>query len=214
MRFWLSLARGWGRFVPKLFTVQVNFMLDWSRQPRIQFAARQMRLGGVVAYPTEAVWGLGCNPFDELAVSELLALKDRPVQKGLILLAANIQMFAPFIDHLNDLQRQKLKNTWPGPVTWLVPNNGLVPYWISGNFTSVALRVTDHPVAAGLSRAFGGPIVSTSCNPQGREPARDVHQVHRYFGSQLAAITTGKVGKRKNPSEIRDLLTGDIVRPS
>ncbi|MFC3114602.1 Sua5/YciO/YrdC/YwlC family protein [Cellvibrio fontiphilus] len=189
-------------------------MLDWSRQPRIQFAARQMRLGGVVAYPTEAVWGLGCNPFDELAVTELLALKDRPVQKGLILLAANIHMFDPFIDHLNDLQRQKLKNTWPGPVTWLVPNNGLVPYWISGNFTSVALRVTDHPVAAGLSRAFGGPIVSTSCNPQGREPARDAHQVHRYFGNQLAAITTGTVGKRKNPSEIRDLLTGDVVRPS
>jgi L-threonylcarbamoyladenylate synthase len=189
-------------------------MLDWSIHPRVQYAARQMRFGGVVAYPTEAVWGLGCNPFDELAVTELLALKKRPVQKGLILVAASFQMFAPFLDHLDDLQRQRLKNSWPGPVTWLVPANGLIPYWISGNFTSVALRVTDHPVAAGLSRAFGGPIVSTSCNPQGREPARDIHRVHRYFGNQLSAITSGTVGKRKNPSEIRDLLTGDIVRSS
>lgn len=95
-----------------------------------------------------------------------------------------------------------------------MPANGLIPYWISGNFTSVALRVTDHPVAAGLSRAFGGPIVSTSCNTQGREPARDIHEVRGYFGNQLSAITSGAVGKRKNPSEIRDLLTGDIVRPS
>lgn len=189
-------------------------MLDWSINPRIQYAARQMRLGGVSAYPTEAVWGLGCNPFDELAVTELLALKERPVQKGLILLAANFHMFAPFLNHLDDLQRQRLKNTWPGPVTWLVPADELVPYWIRGDFTSVALRVTDHPVAAGLSRAFGGPIVSTSCNPQGREPARDIHQVRRYFGSQLSAITCGTVGKRKNPSEIRDLLTGQVVRPS
>lgn len=188
-------------------------MLDWSINPRVQFAARQMKAGGVVAYPTEAVWGLGCNPWDEWAVMRLLELKDRPVEKGVILVAAHITMFAPLLMDLDDLQRQKLKNTWPGPHTWLVPNNGIVPPWITGNFTSVAVRVTDHPVAAGLSRAFGGPIVSTSCNPAGLPPARNIDQVRRYFGSQLDAITTGNVGKRSSPSEIRDLLTGQIVRP-
>lgn len=188
-------------------------MLDWSLNPRIQFAAHQLKLGGVIAYPTEAVWGLGCNPFDESAVHELLALKERPVEKGLILIAASIKMFTPFIRHLDDLQRQRLKNTWPGPVTWLVPANDLIPRWISGNFNSVALRVTDHPVAAGLCRAFGGPLVSTSCNPQGRSPATSIHQVRRYFGNQLDAITSGQVGQRTSPSEIRDLLTGEIIRP-
>ncbi len=188
-------------------------MIEWSLNPRIQFAARQMKQGGVVAYPTEAVWGLGCNPFDEAAVYEILALKDRPVEKGVILVAANIAMFEPFIYHLNDLQRQRLKNSWPGPHTWLVPNNGLVPYWITGKFKSVALRVTGHPVAAGLSRAFGGPIVSTSCNPAGLPPATNIHQVRRYFGNGLDAITSGQVGKRNTPSEIRDLLTGEIIRP-
>lgn len=188
-------------------------MSDWSINPRVQFAAKQMRLGGVVAYPTEAVWGLGCNPLDEDAVLRLLELKDRPIEKGVILVAATINMFAPLLSGLDDLQRQRLKNSWPGPRTWLVPNNGLVPYWITGNFGSVALRVTDHPVAAGLSRAFGGPIVSTSCNPAGLPPARNLDQVRRYFGNQLDAITNGQVGKRNSPSEIRDLITGEIVRP-
>lgn len=184
----------------------------WLLNPRVQYAAKQMWQGGVVAYPTEAVWGLGCNPFNEDAVMRLLEAKQRPVNKGLILLAADISQFEPFIYHLNDIQRQRIKKTWPGPVTWLVPNNGLAPKWITGDYTGVALRVTDHPVASALSRSFGAPIVSTSCNQQGRKPARTAFDVHRYFGDELDAITSGSVGKRANPSEIRDLMTGEIVR--
>lgn len=187
-------------------------MNHWLLNPRIRHAAKCMWEDGVVAYPTEAVWGLGCNPFSESAVMRLLALKNRPVNKGLILLAADISQFEPFIYHLNDIQRQRIKNTWPGPVTWLVPNNGLAPAWITGDFTGVALRVTDHPVAAALSRAFGAPIVSTSCNPQGKPPARTAFEVQRYFGGELDTITSGSVGKRDKPSEIRDLMTGEIVR--
>lgn len=188
--------------------------MNWSINPRIQWLARQMRLGGVIAYPTEAVWGLGCDPFNSEAVDRLLQLKDRPVEKGVILIAADLAQIEPFISHLDDLQRQRLKNTWPGPVTWLVPNNGLAPEWITGNSTAVALRVTNHPVAAGLCRAFGGPIVSTSCNPAGLPPARSIHQVRRYFGQQLDGTSNGLVGKRAQPSEIRDLISGEIVRPS
>jgi L-threonylcarbamoyladenylate synthase len=188
-------------------------MLNWSINPRIRLAAQQLRQGGVVAYPTEAVWGLGCNPFDEMAVARILDLKNRPVEKGLIVIAATVDQLEPFIYHLDDIQRQRLKNTWPGPVTWVVPRNDMTPYWLSGDFPSIALRVTAHPVAAGLCRAFGGPLVSTSCNPQGREPARSIHQVQKYFGGELDAITTGQVGKQANPSEIRDLLTGKVLRP-
>ena len=188
--------------------------MNWSINPRIQWLARQMRLGGVIAYPTEAVWGLGCDPFNSEAVERLLQLKDRPVAKGVILIAADLAQIEPFISHLDDLQRQRLKNTWPGPVTWLVPNNGLAPEWITGDSPAVALRVTNHPVAAGLCRAFGGPIVSTSCNPAGLPPARSIHQVRRYFGQQLDGISNGLTGKRAQPSEIRDLISGEIVRPS
>lgn len=188
-------------------------MIEWHRHPRIQHLAQIMRAGGVVAYPTEAVWGLGCNPYDGEAVARLLALKHRPVHKGLILLAANIGQVEPFITGIDDLQRQRLKNTWPGPVTWLVPHIGLAPDWITGHFNSLAIRVTAHPVAAGLAKAFGGPIVSTSANPQGRDPARDLLTLRRYFHNNLDAIAPGNVGDRANPSEIRDLGNGQIVRP-
>ena len=189
-------------------------MLNWSINPRIRIAAQQLRQGGVVAYPTEAVWGLGCNPFDEMAVARVLELKARPVEKGLIVIAANLTQLEPFIYHLDDLQRQRLKNTWPGPVTWVVPANEMIPYWLSGRFASIALRVTAHPVAAGLCRAFGGPLVSTSCNPQGRNPAHNIHEVRKYFPGELDAITPGQVGKNIKPTEIRDLLTGSVLRSS
>lgn len=188
-------------------------MTEWSRNPRIQHSARVISLGGIIAYPTEAVWGLGCNPFDAEAVEHLLALKQRPVSKGLILIAANIEQLDPFIDHLDDLQRQRLKNTWPGPVTWLVPSNQRAPTWITGDFSTLALRVTAHPVAAALCNAFGAPIVSTSANIQGRPPARTRLELRRSFGNSLNAITPGEVGKRASPSEIRDLATGQTVRP-
>lgn len=186
--------------------------MDWSRNPRIQRAAQLMQAGGVVAYPTEAVWGLGCDPDNPRAVARLLALKQRPWEKGLILVAARIEQFAPLIDRLDKGLQQQLRDTWPGPVTWLVPTAGLVPGWISGRFESVALRVTDHPVAAGLSLAFGGPIVSTSANPAGGAPARTALQVHRYFHGAVDGIAPGRVGRRAQPSQIRDLLTGAIVR--
>lgn len=188
-------------------------MTDWSLNPLIQRAARLLHRGGVIAYPTEAVWGLGCNPFDPDAVDYLLSLKQRPQSKGLILIAASIDQIEPFIDHLDDLQRQRLKNSWPGPVTWLVPDNHRAPPAITGDFDTLALRVTAHPIAAALCRAFGGPIVSTSANIQGRPPARTRLEVRRYFRNALDAMTPGEIGNQANPSEIRHLVSGQIVRP-
>jgi len=170
-----------------------------------------MERGGVIAYPTEAVWGLGCDPDDELAVHRLLAFKGRPVDKGLILVAANIDQFSPYLTQISAAEREQLEATWPGGVTWLVPDQA-APAWIRGQFDSVALRVSSHPLVAGLCEAFGGPVVSTSANPQGRPPALTGLDVRRYFGDQLDGIAPGVVGKQRKPSEIRDLRTGRIVR--
>ncbi len=188
-------------------------MIAWHQHPLIQTAARILRQGGVVAYPTEAVWGLGCDPFNPDAVERILRLKRRPRRKGLIVIAADTAQIAPFIAHLGDDQRNILMDSWPGPNTWLVPNAGAAPDWLTGDFPSLALRVTDHPVAAALCRAYGGPLVSTSANPQGLPPARDRLNVRRYFGHRLDRVTPGEVGKRAQPSQIRDLLTGQMVRP-
>jgi len=187
--------------------------MDWSQHLNIKRAAQVMQKGGVVAYPTEAVWGVGCDPACEAAVQRLLDLKQRPVEKGLILLAADEAMVAPYLAELNAAQRKTLSESWPGPNTWIIPKmSELVPAWVRGRFDSVAIRVTAHPWAAGLSRAFGGPIVSTSANPTGSAPALHQWQVQRYFQGRVDHICAGSVGGNRQPSTIRDLQTGAVIR--
>ena len=181
---------------------------------KIQLAAQIVHAGGVVAYPTEAVWGLGCNPFNETAVRRLLALKNRPVGKGLILIADSIDVFEPLLEDITTAQRRKLEVTWPGPNTWLVPHGNLLPSWIVGGFATVAIRVSAHPIARDLCHAVGGPIVSTSANPSGKAPALSSLSVKRYFGADLDGSLNGAIGNAKAPSSIRNLITGQVIRPA
>lgn len=180
---------------------------------RVQQVARAVRAGGVVAYPTEAVWGLGCDPWDEKAVYRLLALKERPLAKGLILVADSIRQFDFLLEDLPELWMDRLASTWPGPNTWLVPHQNRLPEWIVGQHASVALRVSDHPLVRELC-ALTGPLVSTSANPTGRPAARTRLRVEQYFRGQLDAVLGGALGGRKHPSLIRDLVTGEIIRPA
>jgi L-threonylcarbamoyladenylate synthase len=182
-------------------------------QWRVQQAAQVVRQGGVIAYPTEAVWGLGCDPWNMEAVYRLLALKARPVDKGLILVAADIAQFNFLLADLPRSWRAQLQLSWPGPNTWLVPHQGRLPERITGRHDSVALRVSDHPLVRALC-ALTGPLVSTSANPAGRPAARSRLRVEQYFPGQLDAVLGGALGGRKNPSLIRDLRTGRVIRPS
>ncbi|WP_193163453.1 L-threonylcarbamoyladenylate synthase [Microbulbifer hainanensis] len=180
----------------------------------VQQAARAIAAGGVIAHPTESVWGLACDPFNARAVERLLRLKNRPLEKGLILVSGEERHFGELLENLSASQLQQMHATWPGPVTWLVPHFGRVPPWISGAHHSVALRCTDHPFTAALTRALGGAIVSTSANPSGSQAARHKYQVLRYFGDALDFVGGGATGGRRAPSEIRDLISGGVVRPS
>jgi len=181
---------------------------DW----RLQQVAHVVRQGGVIAYPTEAVWGVGCDPWDSEAVYHLLDLKQRPVEKGLILVADCMGRFDFLLQDLPDDWLRRLANSWPGPNTWLVPHQDRLPPWITGRHDSVALRVTDHPLVARLC-ALTGPLVSTSANPAGRPAARSALRVRQYFGDRLDYVFCGPLGGRRNPSLIRDLRTGTVVRP-
>ncbi len=187
-------------------------MIDWSRHPKIQRAADGLWAGDLIAYPTEAVWGLGCAPHDEHAVAKLLLMKNRDIEKGLILVAASIEQLGTLVSDLSEAQQQTLAATWPGPVTWLIPNDGSVPDWITGDHTSVAVRVSAHPLVRGLCEAFGGPIVSTSANPQGKPPALTKLKVKQYFRQHDLTILPGSLGKQAKPSEIRDLQSGHVLR--
>lgn len=183
-----------------------------TRPFRVSHAAHCLHLGAVIAYPTEAVWGLGCDPLNEQAVARLLALKQRSEDKGLILIAASIDQFSPYLHGLSAKQRQTLQDSWPAPITWLVPDNGFAPSWIRGRFDSVALRVTAHPVAKSLCEAFGAPVVSSSANTQGRNPANSRLRVQHYFPSSLATVVPGRLGNDFKPTQIRDLVSGAKIR--
>lgn len=171
-----------------------------------------MRHGGVIACPTEAVWGLSCDPFCSDAVEHLLALKMRPARKGLILVAASAEQLAFLLSDVDEEQRRQLDATWPGPNTWLVPHRGRVPANVCGTHDKVAVRVSAHPGVRALCEAFGGPVVSTSANRAGARPALHAFQVRRYFGSGLDYLLPGRLGSSSKPSTIRDLATGEIIR--
>ncbi|HQQ63518.1 MAG TPA: Sua5/YciO/YrdC/YwlC family protein [Pseudomonadales bacterium] len=177
-------------------------------------AIATLRNGGVIAYPTEAVWGLGCDPLDEQAVMRVLALKKRDWRKGVILVAASIEQLAPYLRGLDDEKYATLRKSWPGPNTWLVPDNGVAPSWITGGQPTLAVRVSAHPVVAALCHAFDGAIVSTSANIAGDPPARSIRDVIRYFGNDIDVIVPGDVGGADKPTQIRNLMTGEICRPA
>jgi L-threonylcarbamoyladenylate synthase len=175
----------------------------------LQCAARILKQGGIVAYATEYCFGLGCDPFNRNAVLRLLRLKCRPVMKGLIVLAADNEQLAPY---LNDIPPQ-VAASWPGPHTWLLPPRPGVPGWITGRHARVAVRVTAHAQAAALCHAAGIAIISTSANRAGEIPARTDREVARRFGKQVDCILSGTVGNATAPTPIRDALTGELIRP-
>jgi L-threonylcarbamoyladenylate synthase len=180
----------------------------------IAAAVRALRAGGIIAYPTEGVWGLGCDPFNESAVRRLLALKGRPVSKGLILVAGDAAQFDSCLRGLPRATRERICRSWPGPVTWVVPAAPQLPQWIRGDHPGAAIRVSAHPLVRALSEAFAGPIVSTSANPQGLAPARTELKVRLYFRDRVDYVLSGELGGARGASEIRDAMTGRVLRPA
>lgn len=176
-------------------------------------AARIIRAGGVVAYPTEAVFGLGCDPLNEIAVRRILELKNRPDDKGLILLAAQYSQLEPFLEPLDTELYNRLSHSWPGPITWLVPARPWVSTLLRGRYSTLAVRVTAHPSAARLCLSVGSAIVSTSANLSGRPPCRTVKQLADVFSDKVDLILDAPLGSATAPSEIRDALSGRIIRP-
>jgi len=179
----------------------------------IERAAQVLRAGGVIAYPTEAVYGLGCDPHNEAAVQRILELKGRPREQGVILIAADFEQIESYID-IDTATGERLRASWPGPVTWVVGARPAVPGWIRGRHAGVAVRVTDHGPTVALCRAFGGALVSTSANRSGKAPARSAAEVAAAFGDGLDFILDGPLGGRESPSEIRDAVTGHVLRPA
>lgn len=177
-------------------------------------AAWFVRHGGVIAYPTEAVYGLGCDPLNADAVQRILTIKKRPEEKGLILIAAELAQLEPYLQTLSDEVQNRLLQSWPGPVTWLVPARRAVPILLRGQHATIAVRVTAHTIASALCRRAEMAIVSTSANRSGQPPCRSAEQVKSRFESQIDFVLEGPLGHSRRPSEIRDAISGKIIRSS
>lgn len=167
----------------------------------------------IIAYPTEAVFGLGCDPDSESAVQALLALKQRPWQKGLILVAANYAQLTDYIDDskLDDAARARVFSRWPGPITWVMPARPSTPRWLTGQFASLAVRVSAFEPVRRPCLAFGKPLVSTSANLTGHPPARTAIEVREQLGVAFPIMNEAVEGQL-NPSEIRDARSGKLIR--
>ena len=177
-------------------------------------AAALLHRGGVVAYPTEAVWGLGCDPADEAAMTRLLAIKQRPVGKGVILVADALEPLQGWIDleALPASRRDAVLASWPGPNTWVVPAAAAAPRWITGDHDGIAVRISAHPGVAALCRAFGGPLVSTSANLAGEPPARSREQLDPRLLATIDGLVDGATGGLEQPTAIRIARDGSILR--
>lgn len=183
-------------------------------------ALATLRAGGVVACPTEAVWGYSCDPFNPLAVQRVLDLKQRDPAKGLLLVASDESQIAPLLAPLNWRLRERLRAHWPGPFTFLIPDpEAWVPRAVKGEHAPVAVRISAHPTVRALCDAWGGPLVSTSANRQGRPPARTEIQLRHLLatlenGPVRPYVVAGATGGQSKPTQIIDLMTGNVVRPA
>lgn len=183
----------------------------------LKHAIATLQRGEVLAYPTEAVWGLGCDLRQESAFQKILTLKQRPIEKGVILLSESIERVEPLLADLDQAIRQQVIDSWLNDKknqraqTWLLPIHADIPQWIYGDHDRVAIRVTSHPLCQQLCRGFDDFVVSTSANPAGLTPARTAEQVVDYFHDQVAVLS-GELGDSPEPSRINDAVTGKIIR--
>jgi L-threonylcarbamoyladenylate synthase len=167
----------------------------------------------VIAYPTEAVFGLGCLPLKREAVERLLAIKRRSWRKGLLLIAAELEQLEPFVVLPKDSQRRReILAAWPGPTTWVLEALPGVPRWISGGRRTVGVRVTAHPLARALCERVGQALVSTSANVTNRRPSTTALQVRRALGAKIDHVLAGAVGGLDKPTQIKDGRTGRVLR--
>lgn len=183
--------------------------------------------GKILAYPTESVWGLGCDAFNQKAVDELLVLKNRPAHKGLIVLTATEFYVWDFLKTLPVSRQHEIIFSWDydknrrQATTWLfdIPDGVVIPQNVRGEHQSLAIRVINQAKVSMVCDLLAinenlnrfGFLVSTSCNLTGEPPAKDFDTAHTYFGDKVCYLL-GETLNFDKPSQIKNTKTGELVR--
>lgn len=180
--------------------------------PALQTAIDSLRIGGVIAYPTEAVYGLGCDPRNESALQALLALKCRDDGKGLIVIAADYAQLAGVIDPHSEALKKRLSAPVCTPTTWIVEAATDLSPRLTGGRATIAVRITEHPIALAICQLFKGPITSSSANISGHLPAKSAQAVRQQFPHGIDVVVDAPVGTLQRPTRIIDAHSGEVVR--
>ena len=175
--------------------------------------AQAISSGAVIGYPTDTIWGFGCDPLNYASVARILQIKNRGADKGLILLSSSLEYCLPYID-IEPGDRDLLLAPVTRPTTWLVNASGHCPWWIRGRFPTVAIRICEHPLLRELCGRTESPLVSTSANRAGRATVRNSLQMRRQFADELDCIVTGFATGGASASEIKSLASGKTLRSS
>lgn len=189
----------------------INGPQQGAQQWHLQQAARVLRAGGVVLHACEGVWGLACDPYRMDAVAKVLALKQREVEKGLVVIGANAEVFAPELAGLPVADQAMVRGSWPAAVSWVLPNVRF-PSWVTGRHDTVVVRVPGHAQARALCAQYDGTLISTSANLSGKKPASSMLKAIATFNKRVGYIVPGEVLSRQGSSEIRT-LEGATLRP-
>jgi len=176
----------------------------------IRHAAHIIRNGGIIAYPTDTVYGLGCDPYNVDAVKKINQIKQRPTKKHFILLASDIQLVQPLFDSSDSQKRLITENT--EPTSWVVEASSNVPDWLTNNSGTITIRISQHPVIKKLCSALDRPIISTSANISGKSPAKTGLELHQFFHNKVDKILLASQSLSTKPSKIIRLCDNYVIR--
>lgn len=173
----------------------------------IKKASVVIKNGGLVVYPTDTVYGVGCNPFDVSAVQKLFSVKGER-KKPLPLLAHSIEDVER-VALLSTYARQISEAFWPGPLTLVLPKKEVLPNVVTCNLKTVGVRIPGHNVAAQLIRLSNGLITGTSANKSGKPPPTTAHEAAGQLGEYVDVLLDGGAVPLGTPSTIVDLTSSE-----
>lgn len=176
----------------------------------IRHAAHIIKHGGVIAYPTDTIYGLGCDPYNFHAVNLVNAIKNRPLNKNFILLAANIEQIKSLV--ILDKEQEKYITQQTQSISWVIQASPSAPQWLIDKNNMITIRLSQHAVVKRLCLALGHAIISTSANPSGKSPAKNSLDLHKYFHHRVDKILLFNYKKKSNPSKIIRLCDNYVIR--
>ena len=183
-------------------------ILSANSPQALSHALEILRDGGLVAFPTDTVYGVGALVFDEKAVESIYAAKERPVEKAIPVLLGDAEDIGQVAEDIPLFATRLIERFWPGPLTVLVPKKISIPVVVSATST-VGVRVPDHKVARGLLR-LAGPMAVTSANISSQPSPTTAEEVHQQLGGRIALIIDGGRTPGGVPSTLVDCTTNEI----